>query len=342
MTTSAGDAWFLAGLILFTLASVVCAVAPSFGWLLAGRGLQGLGAALLMPNSLAILGSAFAGEARGRAIGTWAAVGALAGALGPILGGWMVRRGRLAHDLPHQPADRHGGRLPRVAVRRREQGGPPGGLARLGRRGPWQPRGLGLLTWSLTQASAANGGGAGFWLACGGGVALLAAFIGLEHRRGDRAIMPLAMFGAPTFVGLTLLTFFLYGALSGLLVLLPFLLIRVEHWTAVAAGAALLPVADRDRTGVAIDGTCDRPARWPDAARDRRGGRRRGAGALRPRRSGSGGLLDRHTAADPAGRARHGRERRAADHPRSWRRSTPTTWGRRRGSTAPWRALRGW
>ena len=68
---------FLIGLAIFTAASSACAAAPDLGWLLAGRGVQGLGAALLMPNSLAILGSAFSGEARGRAVGTWAAAGAL-------------------------------------------------------------------------------------------------------------------------------------------------------------------------------------------------------------------------------------------------------------------------
>src|ERR1700732_4639104 len=80
---------FQIGLSVFGLASLACAAAPSFAWLLAARGLQGLGAALLMPNSLAILGGAFTGEARGRAIGTWAAAGALAGALGPVIGGWL-------------------------------------------------------------------------------------------------------------------------------------------------------------------------------------------------------------------------------------------------------------
>src|SRR5580704_18554684 len=81
---------FLIGLLLFASASILCAAAPTFAWLLAGRSAQGVGAALLMPNSLAILGGAFSGEARGRAIGTWAAVGALAGALGPVLVGWVV------------------------------------------------------------------------------------------------------------------------------------------------------------------------------------------------------------------------------------------------------------
>src|ERR1700712_1145369 len=78
------------GTFLFAAASILCACAPDLGWLLAGRALQGIGAAVLMPNSLAILGASFSGEARGRAIGTWAAAGAIAGALGPVVGGWVV------------------------------------------------------------------------------------------------------------------------------------------------------------------------------------------------------------------------------------------------------------
>jgi len=80
----------LTGIAIFTAASLACALAPGFGWLLAARALQGVGAALLVPASLAILGAAFEGEARGRAVGTWAATSAVAGALGPLAGGWLV------------------------------------------------------------------------------------------------------------------------------------------------------------------------------------------------------------------------------------------------------------
>src|SRR5262249_29720183 len=81
---------FLAGLVLFTIASVGCMAAPSLGWLIAARVAQGVGAALLTPASLAILGADFEGEGRAKAIGTWAATGAIAAAIGPILGGWLV------------------------------------------------------------------------------------------------------------------------------------------------------------------------------------------------------------------------------------------------------------
>jgi MFS family permease len=101
---------------------------------------------------------------------------------------------------------------------------------------------LGLLTWSLTEASGSNTASPLPGITAAAGAALLGAFLWHEKRLQNRALMPLAMFAAPSFVGLTLLTFFLYGALGGLLVLLPFFLIQIEHWSAVAAGAALLPL----------------------------------------------------------------------------------------------------
>ncbi len=231
---------FLIGLVAFTVASLVCAAAPSLSWLLAARGLQGLGAALLMPNSLAILGTAFVGEARGRAIGTWAAAGALSGALGPIIGGWLVDTiGWRVIFLLNVPVAIGAGYLAwKYVVESHESR--PAALDSIG--AALATVSLGLLTWSLTHAAESDGSGNASLLAAGAGVLLLAIFVRLEHSRGDRAIMPLAMFASPTFVGLTLLTFFLYGSLGGLLVLLPFLLIRIEHWSAAAAGAALLPV----------------------------------------------------------------------------------------------------
>lgn len=232
---------FQIGLSTFALASLLCAAAPSLAWLLAARGLQGLGAALLMPNSLAILGGAFTGEARGRAIGTWAAAGALAGAMGPIVGGWIVDTvGWRAIFLLNLPIAAGAGYLASkyVEERRASSGAAPldvlgAGLATAA---------LGLLTWALTKASESSGAHASSWSAAAGGILLFGAFVRHEGKLGNRAIMPLAMFAAPTFVGLTLLTFFLYGSLGGLLVLLPFFLIKVEGWLAVAAGAALLPV----------------------------------------------------------------------------------------------------
>jgi hypothetical protein len=103
--------------------------------------------------------------------------------------------------------------------------------------------GLGLLTWSLTEASVAGRDAALPWAAAATGTALFVVFLLRERRLGDRALMPFGLFAARSFVGLTLLTFFLYASLGGLVVLLPFFLIQVEHWSAVSAGAALLPIS---------------------------------------------------------------------------------------------------
>jgi MFS family permease len=92
---SAGDRFgrrrtFMIGLVGFAAASLACGLAPSAPWLVGARLAQGMAAALLTPASLAIIGAAYSGEARGPAIGTWAAAGALTTALGPPLGGWLV------------------------------------------------------------------------------------------------------------------------------------------------------------------------------------------------------------------------------------------------------------
>ena len=232
---------FQIGLSTFAFASLGCAAAPSFAWLLTARGLQGLGAALLTPNSLAILGGAFTGEARGRAIGTWAATGALAGALGPIIGGWIVDTvGWRTIFLLNLPIAAGAGYLAwkYVDERRASSGAAP--LDALG--AGLATAALGLLTWALTKASESSQAYSSAWSAAAGGILLFGLFVRHEGKLGARALMPLAMFAAPTFVGLTLLTFFLYGSLGGLLVLLPFFLIKVEGWLAVAAGAALLPL----------------------------------------------------------------------------------------------------
>src|SRR4051812_42327671 len=81
------------GVGIFGAASIACAAAPSLAWLLSARFVQGVSAAMLMPSSLAILGESFSGEAKGRAVGIWAAAGAAAGAVGPVLGGWLIDAG---------------------------------------------------------------------------------------------------------------------------------------------------------------------------------------------------------------------------------------------------------
>ena len=226
------------GTILFALASIGCALAPTLPVLLAARGVQGIGAAILMPNSLGILGSSFEGEARGRAVGTWAAAGAIASAVGPPLGGWLVDtlgwRFIFYLNLPVAAA------AVVVALRYVEES--DAGEQPLDWLGAiLATAALGTLTWALTLWSSGHMLSPRIGIGLGIGISLLVAFIGQEHRLGDRAMMPLALFASRPFVGLTLLTLLLYGALGGLLVLLPYLLIVGGGYTPTQAGFALLP-----------------------------------------------------------------------------------------------------
>jgi len=230
---------FLAGLVIFTLASLACMVSPTLGFVIAARVVQGLGAALLVPASLAILGADFEGAARARAIGTWAAAGAMGGALGPIIGGWLVDhvgwRSIFALIVPIA--------LAAFAMGVRYV---PGGHDADARSPDWYGGvlatvGLGLLVWGLTMMTSGNASGGAGAATFGAGALALVAFVALEARLGDQAMVPLALFGTRVFTGVTLLTFLLYAALGGALLLLPYLLIA-RGWSATAAGTAVLPL----------------------------------------------------------------------------------------------------
>src|SRR5580692_600497 len=241
---AAGDRYgrrllLIVGTVIFAVASAGCALAPNMALLLAGRVLQGIGAAILMPNSLAILGDAFSGEARGRAIGTWASVAAMAGAIGPVLGGWLIDTvGWQAIFLINVPVAAGAVILALRYVHETTNDKPApldaegAALATLG---------LGFLTWGLTVGSGPHGWSVTAALMMAGGLVFSAAFVLVERQRGDAAMMPLALFASRNFVGLTLLTLLVYGALGAMLVLIPYELISAGRDSATAAGAALLP-----------------------------------------------------------------------------------------------------
>jgi EmrB/QacA subfamily drug resistance transporter len=228
------------GTTLFGLTSIACALAPSTGVLLLARFLQGASAALLMPNSLAILGATFQGAAKGRAVGIWAATGAAVAAAGPVLGGWLIDlgswRGIFLLNLPLAAtavwlAWRY---VPRDAARRGEPLDATGALL--------ATFGLGALTWALTVGSSAQGWTPRMLVLGAAAVVSLLLFVAVERRRGERAMMPLSLFVSRAFTGLTLLTLLLYGALGVLFVLVPYFLIEAAGYSAIAAGAALLPL----------------------------------------------------------------------------------------------------
>jgi EmrB/QacA subfamily drug resistance transporter len=228
------------GITVFALASLGCALAPNLATLLAGRAVQGVGAATLLPNSLALLGKTFLGPAKGRAIGVWAAAGAAAGAIGPVLGGWLIELGSWrAIFLINLPIAAGAITLALRYVAPDEDGEQPP-LDALG--GFLATIGVGALTWALTVGSGQSGWSRASLFTGVTGIAVALLFLLVEKRRGDRAMMPLHLFGSRTLAGLTLFTLLLYGALGGLFVLLPYVLITGGRYSSTAAGAALLPL----------------------------------------------------------------------------------------------------
>ncbi|QTD56658.1 MFS transporter [Parasphingorhabdus cellanae] len=232
---------FQAGLIIFTLGTIACALAPNLGSLLAMRALQGLGAALLAPNSLAIISTSFTEAERGKAIGTWAGMGAFAGAIAPVLGGWAVDlaswRWAFALIIPL-------GLLALVIGQRAIAADDNGDAdsAPLDWAGAFLITiGLAALVWTLTALPQTDIASGAKWLVGSAAVAVTGLFLIVEKRKQDQAMVPLNLFNTISFAGISLLTLFLYAALGGLLVLLPFLLINAGGYSATETGFAILP-----------------------------------------------------------------------------------------------------
>ncbi len=230
----------LVGTGLFAVASLACALAPGLTILLVARAVQGVGAALLLPNSLALLNAAFEGEKRGRAVGIWAAAGAASAAIAPLIGGWLVDHvgwpSIFYINLPLAAgaillAVRFVAESEDKGAARTDYAG--AGLAMLG---------LGGATYGLTRWSSSAQLDPIAIAAVAAGFAMLAAFLWVEARRGDKAMMPLAMFGDRQFAGLNLLTFLLYGAFGAAMLLIPYVLISAGGYSPVQAGMAMLPL----------------------------------------------------------------------------------------------------
>jgi len=231
---------FLAGILLFTAASVACAIAPSVELLIAARSVQGLGAALLVPQSLAIIAAAYPRDERGRAIGVWAGASAIATALGPLLGGFLIDtldwQAVFWINLPLSALVLYL-TLRYVPESKSEANSGPvdwfGGLLAIAA--------FGALTVGLTLASLGEGTGVISLGALCAGVILLALFIRHEAR-APNPLMPLWLFGDRVFLGANTMTLFLYGALTVVIFLLPFDLIERRGMSATQVGLTLLPV----------------------------------------------------------------------------------------------------
>ena len=241
---AAGDRYgrrrvFLLGVLVFTGSSVACGLAPNVVTLIAARAVQGIGGALMVPESLAIISAAFPEKERGRAIGTWAGFSALTTALGPVLGGWLVdasswrtiffvnvplgvltlalalwRVPESRDDASNAEVDWIGGLLVTLA--------------------------LGAIAYGLTVESDLSWSHPTVLASLIGGTLLLAAFVAWEARARS-PMLPLELFRSPEFSGANALTLLLYFALGGALFFVPFDLIGVQGYSAMQAGAAFLP-----------------------------------------------------------------------------------------------------
>ncbi len=233
--------WLVIGTALFGAGSLACAVNSSLEPLLAGRALQGIGAGLLLPNSLALLNGVYEGEARGQAIGTWAAAGAIAAAIAPLIGGWLVEHVGWPSifwiNLPLVAAAIF------VALTRVEEVREPE-KARLDIVGALLATlGLGAATYGLTLWSQTFALTTMAAVGLAVGAMLLVAFIVWEMRLGDKAMVPLSLFENRCFSALNLMTFLLYGAMGGSFLLIPYVLIEAGGYSPIEAGLSLLPMS---------------------------------------------------------------------------------------------------
>lgn len=231
---------FALGIVIFALASLWCGVTTDIGQLIVARAVQGIGGALLTPESLAIIRSSFAEAQRGKAIGLWSGFSAITSALGPVLGGWLVQyaswRWVFFINLPiavivlivlflfvpesrseegKRQLDILGACLATLGL-----GSLVFGLIEVNNMGMWHPLVVGCVVL---------------------GILALVAFVFAE-RRSPAPMMPLQLFKSRTFSGTNLLTFFLYASLTATLYFLPFNLIQVQGYTATEAGSTLLPL----------------------------------------------------------------------------------------------------
>lgn len=231
---------FMVGVAWFGVASMACALATSIGMLVAFRALQGVGAALLTPGALAILQATFRSEDRSRAIGAWSGLAGVTGAVGPLLGGWLVDVGSwrwiffinvpvvvvvLGIAARHVPESRDSSAAGRLDVA-------GAALAALG---------LGSVTFGLSAWSEHGLGSVVAQVGLGLGMLALAGFVAWEASIAH-PMLPPAIFAAPRFGVTNLVTFVVYAALGGVFFWLVVTLQVVAGWSALAAGLSLLPV----------------------------------------------------------------------------------------------------
>ncbi len=230
---------FLLGVLVFTIASVACGFASSIGQLIAARTIQGIGAAFLVPGSLALISSSFGERERGRAIGTWSGSTAITTAIGPVLGGWLIEhlswRWAFFINVPlaaivivtsfwcvRESSSRQHGRIDWLGAT----------AATLSLTG---------LTFAFVESTRLGWRHPLVLASLLVGVAGTVAFLRIEATAGA-PMVPLSLFRSRAFTGANLLTFSLYAAIGIFFFLLPLDLIQVQEYSATMAGAAVLPL----------------------------------------------------------------------------------------------------
>lgn len=230
---------FAWGIVVFVGASLWCGFAPNPTQLIIARAVQGVGGALLVPGSLAIISASFDESSRGKAIGTWSGFTAITMAVGPVLGGWLVEnlswRWVFFLNLPIAVLVL-AIVLTKVPETRDEEA--TGGIDWLG--AVISIIGLGALIYGLIESANLGLTHAVVIGSVALGLVALAAF-GVVEGKLSAPMMPLSMFRSRNFSGTNLLTFFLYGALGATLFFVPFNMIQLQGYSATAAGAAWLP-----------------------------------------------------------------------------------------------------
>ena len=230
---------FVAGVTVFTVASMVCGLAVSTRMLIVARGVQGIGAAFLVPGSLAIITATFDGPDRGRAIGTWSGFSAITTAAGPIAGGWLIEHvsWRVVFFLNLPLAALVLALSARFMLESRDASR-RSGIDWAG--ASLAVAGLGSGVFALLEWPRSGAGQPPVLAAVACSVVSLTALAIVERRVSD-PMLPIGLFQSRTFTLANVLTLFLYGALATVFWLVPLNLIQVQHYTATAAGAAFLP-----------------------------------------------------------------------------------------------------
>jgi EmrB/QacA subfamily drug resistance transporter len=228
---------YIYGILLFAITSVACGLAATTVWLIVFRAVQGVGAALLVPGSLALITATFSESERGRAIGTWSGFSAITMAIGPVAGGWILEHFSwrwvfflnlpvamvvvvLCAYLPEVRDETATGRIDWLGA-------------------ALTTAGLGGITYALIEWPSAVHHAILASTAVAGLIALAA--VSFVERHAESPMIPFDLFHSLDFTGANLLTFFIYAPLGGLLFFTPLDLIQIQHYTTIKAGAAFSP-----------------------------------------------------------------------------------------------------